>query len=78
MLPGLFLCAYRWKGAQDNRKGIDMDTNKFSIKPDSVLHRLLKLIAEEVAKEFSTVSAEADNAKNSKEEQTRKFKSKKV
>ena len=53
-----------------------MDTNTFSIKPDSVLHRLLKMVAEEVAKEFSTVSAATVNAKNSKAQQTRKPKSK--
>ena len=30
-----------------------MKSDKFPIKPESVLHRLLKMIAEKVAREFS-------------------------
>ncbi len=44
-----------------------MSNNKFPIKPDSVLHRMLKLIAEEAAKELCAVSsAQATGAKSCK------------
>ena len=36
-----------------------MNESKFPIKKDSALHRMLKMIAEEVAKEFSVTSAGA-------------------
>jgi hypothetical protein len=37
-----------------------MDTERRPIKPGSILHRLLKMIAEEVAKEFSAVATKKE------------------
>jgi hypothetical protein len=40
-----------------------MSTDNYPIKPDSVLHRLMKMVAEEVAKEFSVKSTLKPTAK---------------
>jgi hypothetical protein len=53
-----------------------MHAKKFPIAPDSVLHRLLKLVAEEVAKEFSVVVPISAKPENSRDKRTRKTKPK--
>lgn len=53
-----------------------MNADDFPVKPDSVLHRLLKMVAKEVAKEFSVQSALKPTAKRASGKRIKKDKPK--